>query len=302
MFVQNSQLQGRAHKFNEFLTKIDNFLFGDNTEDEALHRHVFQSYLDSNSTLPATLLTYLHKEMRTGLIFNYILSVLLFTFIPAKFWECWICDSVMTTWILLLSFLNVLLVIPKHILLWKIHIIRKAQDTYGMSYLTWKFFRSRLYKANNRISKLIFVVYIVGSLLVWWSKLSNCLLFFAVSWALLLSFAARVMMASSTFSENIAGHQNAAVLLEYFSGATTEKIMSLKHATFEQHRKSKKHSLEQTCAICHEEYNLESKVRVMECPGEHAFHNTCIDRWLLKSEKCPLCNCSVFQNRTLKKD
>jgi len=35
----------------------------------------------------------------------------------------------------------------------------------------------------------------------------------------------------------------------------------------------------------------------MECPGDHVFHKKCIDKWLMKSDKCPMCNLSIFAKR-----
>ncbi|KAI9501192.1 hypothetical protein GGI25_000581 [Coemansia spiralis] len=43
------------------------------------------------------------------------------------------------------------------------------------------------------------------------------------------------------------------------------------------------------CIICLDGYKVEDRVRVLGC--SHAFHSSCVDKWLLKrSCKCPLCN------------
>jgi hypothetical protein len=44
---------------------------------------------------------------------------------------------------------------------------------------------------------------------------------------------------------------------------------------------------DKTCAICFEDYDLQSKVRVFECT--HGFHSECIDLWIQRKAICPTC-------------
>eukprot|EP00931_Biecheleriopsis_adriatica_P011886 TRINITY_DN112979_c0_g1_i1.p1 TRINITY_DN112979_c0_g1~~TRINITY_DN112979_c0_g1_i1.p1 ORF type:complete len:220 (+),score=16.56 TRINITY_DN112979_c0_g1_i1:50-709(+) len=48
------------------------------------------------------------------------------------------------------------------------------------------------------------------------------------------------------------------------------------------------------CAICISEYSASELVRTLQCSGPggrgHHFHADCIDRWLLRSSRCPICN------------
>ena len=45
------------------------------------------------------------------------------------------------------------------------------------------------------------------------------------------------------------------------------------------------------CSICLGEFKDGEKCRQLEC--EHAFHEECIDQWLLKKIHCPLCRATV---------
>lgn len=49
--------------------------------------------------------------------------------------------------------------------------------------------------------------------------------------------------------------------------------------------------LSSTCCICLEEFEMDQKVRVMPC--QHKFHQRCIDTWLAKEARCPLCKGEV---------
>ena len=43
------------------------------------------------------------------------------------------------------------------------------------------------------------------------------------------------------------------------------------------------------CVICLESYASESNVSSLLCSDKHVFHTKCLQRWLRKSTKCPLC-------------
>jgi hypothetical protein len=43
-----------------------------------------------------------------------------------------------------------------------------------------------------------------------------------------------------------------------------------------------------TCAICLEDYDKESQLRILKC--DHSFHKDCVDKWLTDCDyKCPVC-------------
>ena len=44
------------------------------------------------------------------------------------------------------------------------------------------------------------------------------------------------------------------------------------------------------CVICWEEFDLGQELRTLSCDDKHFFHRKCVDTWLDKYSKCPICN------------
>lgn len=51
----------------------------------------------------------------------------------------------------------------------------------------------------------------------------------------------------------------------------------------------------ETCAICLSNYNIGDSLKILSCPGNHFFHEICIDSWLHigHGTTCPLCRTNI---------
>uniref|UniRef100_UPI00358E9829 RING finger protein 24-like isoform X2 n=1 Tax=Myxine glutinosa TaxID=7769 RepID=UPI00358E9829 len=58
--------------------------------------------------------------------------------------------------------------------------------------------------------------------------------------------------------------------------------------------KAKKLSLQETCAVCLEDFKEKDELAV--CPCKHAFHRKCLVKWLEIRNSCPMCNKAVAQH------
>jgi len=276
--------------------KVETFLFGDTATINAGQAQYFQSFFTESYIFPMNLLRYLRQEIALGFSFNVLLFTVLVCYIPSNFYYCLACDSLMTIWLLVLSTINTMVLVPKMLLLRKLYKIEENQDIYLANFTLWTFFRSKVYKFNSVMSRYIFCTYLVGGFLIWWTKITHCLQFFCLLVFLLASFAIRVIASFLKFSSSFNNPQNAEELFDLFNGISTEEIDSLRVIAYEEYvDKFARHEL--TCPICYDEYEKPVEMRIMECPGDHAFHKKCIDKWLMKSDKCPMCNLSVFSKR-----
>ncbi len=276
--------------------KVEHALFGGANELTQDQINYFQSFFASDSYVFTTnLIKYFKQELCVGFLFNMILLGVFAFYIPGNFRNCWSCNSMMALWLLALALLNVVLVLPKALLIRKLFRIEETVDIYMANYSIWNFFRSKVYKFNITMSRYIFCTYIVGIaiFLLSWSSTEFCEGFYKLIAFLLGSFVVRVVGSFYKYLHNFSNPQQAENLMELFQGTASEDIQSLKVSCHEEYFNEYNRD-DKDCPICYEQYEKSDEVRVMECPGNHAFHKKCIDKWLLKSTRCPQCNLSVF--------
>jgi len=71
-----------------------------------------------------------------------------------------------------------------------------------------------------------------------------------------------------------------------------DKIKIVKYETLSEDIKK----LNEKCTVCLCDFEKEDDVRVTKC--KHAFHQTCIDKWLLESNyTCPVCRSEVAEHK-----
>ena len=51
---------------------------------------------------------------------------------------------------------------------------------------------------------------------------------------------------------------------------------------------AKKNETFESCPICYTDYKSGDHLKCLSC--DHVFHTPCIEEWLKKKAKCPMCN------------
>jgi len=282
--------------FGKLAERLDSCLFYENTVNQECHFRAFMNHFDHNYSVPLNFLKYLHKEIRSSLALNSCISVIYTILIPYFFGHFWASSPGLTAWLIVLTLLNWLIVWPKMILHFRINKIRAIEDDFTSGFQTWTLLKSKVYKCNNRISKFIFCTYVAGMIIIGPCKGSCPNLVWSCAF-LLLFFIFRLVVSFVTFNRSFSDCQNIDMLFEYLEGNAPEKINSLKLIELEDLKLDPKLCEQKSCPICYENYGEDCLLKIMECPGKHVFHQKCIDTWLVKSEKCPMCNYSVFYKR-----
>lgn len=288
-------------KFGQWTEKLEVALFG---QDELLHgedSQYFQSFFTDSYVFPRNLLTYLKKEIFLGFIFNVAIFLITVIYIPFNFENCWKCNPTITLWIIFLGTFNLILVIPKIIILPKLAKIENDPDIFVANYGLWTFFRSKLYKFNIRISKYVLCTYLLGLLLMlaYRNDEESCTGFRNILWLIIGSYFVRTTASFIKFVRNVNNHENAESLRDYMTGSSHIQIQSLQTAKYHEVAHQ---SDDDMCSICYENYQTDDSIRVMNCDGSHFYHKKCIDKWLLRSDKCPKCNLGAFSKRNHEKD
>ncbi len=50
---------------------------------------------------------------------------------------------------------------------------------------------------------------------------------------------------------------------------------------------------ENDCIICMEHFKPGDSFTRLPCDPRHIFHTNCIEGWLSRAKKCPMCNCKI---------
>lgn len=284
---------------NQIMDKLEDVLFNDNINLPANQFRHFQSLFSTESYLfSADLLKFFKQEIFVGFAFNVLLFHILFFYLPGNLEMCWMCNKVMTCWLVLLGIMNVALIIPKVFLIRKLLRIEEATDIYMANYALWIFFKARVYQFNIIMSRYIFCAYIVGLFLFVFTngEVKQCEQFYGLMTFLFGSFALRAIFGFLKFIQNVSASHEIEALATLFNGMSTKEIQSLQVMKIDEYNAKYKKD-DEDCPICYMKYGESDEVRVMECKGCHAYHKKCVDEWLVKSKRCPQCRSSVFASR-----
>lgn len=278
------------------LDKLECSLFG-NTDDFTHNGDsYYRSFLLSEANIVLSdFLNHLEIQVFFGLLFNIFLVAVLFIYIPANLSTCMSCSSLITIWLTIMGLISTLLVIPKMILLRKLIRIEESIEGPQTNYYLWTYFHSKAFKFNKGLGDFMLGLCGVGFLLFYLTELNSdvCQSLFGLIAFLLLCIGLSIIFNCWKF--NILTHSwRLETLFQAINDSFAKEIQSLKIIRCSDYQK--KFSLRdlKNCSICREAYKSKSILRVMKCPGSHAFHKECIDKWLFKSARCPECNCNVL--------
>ncbi len=74
------------------------------------------------------------------------------------------------------------------------------------------------------------------------------------------------------------------------NGLNQKQMKSLTHSIV------KKNAEVFECSVCLENMKFRQHIRSLTC--DHKFHKRCIDSWLVKDKRCPICRCDQLTQRS----
>jgi len=196
-------------------------------------------------------------------------------------------------WIIFLAVTNTIFILTRIILLRKLRRIEKA-ETFMANYYLWSLFRSKTYKFDTNVYQFVLVIPSCFLAMFMLMK-ADCPHVIMYSPFVMLFFSGLCFLTGTpklTFQEEVD-------IIEMFNGISIAKGKPFTIMKWGDYSKLVRKNNDSMCPICYEDYKEEVKIKFMDCPGNHAFHTHCIDKWIIKSDKCPMCNLTIFSNKKL---
>jgi len=275
--------------------KIECSLFGhDNSSEQG--RRINHPFLITQTDFVRTdFVNHLQLQAFFGLLFNIYLFAVLFLYVPINFSLCWTCSSPMTIWLAFMGVMSTFVIIPKIILLRKLLRIEETSDPLAINYFLWSFFHSKAFIFNKRVSLAIKAAYLVGFGMfnIIGLNREGCESMFGLVAFLLMCFLVMIVASFWKQLNNFLATIRLETVFQSMKETFIDGIYSLEVINGSVF-KERFNTRDPSCSICFNDYEDQSVLRVMKCPGSHAFHKECIDKWLENNGRCPQCNLSVL--------
>lgn len=239
---------------------------------------------------------YVATEMLIGALWScaFVVSSSLFLYLHGL--VCWEVDRPLTLWLLFSAGLR-MLDLPAKLYLWHSarEITQREEDRRFLTRKLMKLVRGRVFHMLQRFTMLSYLVLVAGFVRVWQMTAADFPTFHHICVALLCFSVLKLLLSLVRLycelanAEKRHAHETVAFLE---TGATLEQIEALPSLTLSKSLSLKGASLVgHTCAICIEEFQPGLSVKALPCA--HIFHTSCIDRWLIEVQTCPLCACGI---------
>lgn len=242
-------------------------------------------------------LQYLTFELLLGIIWSLLIALPSHYYLFSYYDLCLSCDSFLTHWLLSISALRTLDLPLKCYLLKQLFNIKSSMDSEDPRFTTRRlilFVRNWMFGLLSKLNVLFYLLFVIGVIRLW--QAGNCAAimpqFYKLCLLIMLFLVLRIFLGivrfyyEQNYAETNGFNQRTRFLM---TGATINQIEALGVQVVDstgaiQGRK------DLTCVICTEDFLPNQKIRGLPCVETHVFHKSCIDRWLIEVQSCPLCN------------
>jgi Ring finger domain len=264
------------------------------------HR-LFQD-LDELLTQKDNFIDYVKFEYTTTIIYNFIVSLPSLFYVLNRFKIIFPCDPFSTIWLFLVSFIKVLELIPKLVLVIQtIRIGNNSNDSTIASRRLMYMTRSNIFFFNTILGYLILILYTIFFLFV--RKSSMCekapQFYFIINW-LIFGFFLRLVISFVNYflhfkyGVNEADLENANFYKDYNNRVCKDVLDMIESVELNEENINQLVTLNDCgerdfCCICMLQFEIGENIKLLPCNKKHIFHNACIDKWLSHNKNCPTC-------------
>lgn len=281
--------------FNKFKDRLDVLAF----QSPSSSPETFVNLDEENAQMqmilhPLQTLPYLKSEVKIELFCNICSFIAFLVFFPSEFYTCFECDTFLSSWLIILTLLNTIGILPNILTLWKLSYYSLSMDPMNLMAGLYLVMKSNVYAYISNLTHIKFFLYLLGTFRVWLLARKECenTYLLQIAYMLIASFFIRIFYSFVRFNLNFAGLQNSEADKQPKGFSPEEISKSFEVATYGEMFEKR----QQSCSICMEDYKDDDKIKKMRCLGTHWFHVGCIDQWLSENKTCPNCNCLMEIN------
>jgi len=231
---------------------------------------------------PEAAARFIKVVMRFGSVGGVLVSVACFAFLLMYWTRCGACDRPFRWWLIVHSILQLLQVPIRVVFLVKLGEAERLGNS--VEECVTSLTASPAWRTSKMVSFVTYAWFVLG--VVWVmnaGQCDSCPGIYRLMLAVILQALARVVVAlgcfRTLFLQAAAPTEQAKV-----EAADPADIQALPTLTFSEDLFSEKNM---SCAVCLCEFEEGEQLRRLPC-GHH-FHKRCVDQWLRRSKKCPLC-------------
>ena len=289
----------------------------------SFQRHAFNTHprghsmfqdLDDLISQRENFITYLKFEYSLSIFYNIILAIPSLIYLFTKFGFILKCDPLSTIWLICVSFLKIIEILPKGILIYQTKRISDFSNdpficTRRLLYMT----RSNVFFYNTILGYIMLFLYTFYFLGIRRSNIcENAIKFYyIVNWLVFGFFIRLIISFVNYFLHFKYGVNEADIQNNDIYGDMSNKVPASVIEKLEKHllsneniktltRDDEKEAVFIDCAICLYDFEIGQTIKILPCNRKHMFHDWCVDKWLNRNTKCPTCRKEVNKNSFLK--
>ena len=292
--------------FTKQFNKLQNHAFRIHPRGHAMFHDI-----DDLISLKDNFIDYIKFEYTLTIFYNVIISIPSFVYMFKKFDSILECDKISTLWLLVVSLIKIIELIPKGIIIYQtIRISNCSSDniicTRRLMYMT----RSNIFYYNSRLGNMMLLLY--TAFFVCLRRANTCenatQFYYIINW-LIFGFFLRLMISFVNYYLHFKFQVNEADItsngvFEYENGVSSDILESIYSEELTEENYSSlvvkstsdendtNDSLNE-CTICLYDFKISQVIKILPCDNKHIFHKACIDKWLGNHKACPICRKEV---------
>lgn len=272
------------------------------------HRY-FQD-LDELISQKDNFLNFIKFEYSISLIYNFIISFSCIFYIFTRFSIIFPFDLISSTWLLLVSLIKFLELIPKLVILVQSHrIVNNSNDDLIASRRLMYLTRSNIFLLNTFLGYVNLFLY--GLYFLFVKKISICQkapqfyiiinnLIYGLLLRMIISFVNYFL--NFKYGLNEADMENTNFYKDYTKRVSNDvldsiEVVDLTEKNIDNYISLNEENERDFCCICMLQFDIGENIKLLPCNKKHIFHGACIDKWLSGSRNCPTCRKEI--NKTL---